>query len=293
MGRRGWKSDLERLESRSLLAAVHLTGALQLPAVLSGAVHGTYSIESVHHLSERLVQLTGSGVVPGLAHVRVTGSIDQTAGSDPGHNVGVLTFANQKGCVTLQLNAQAQDSGASGVEEFGFVVRGGTRTYQGWTGVGSIVLNVGPLMRGAFSLALEPPLGPAPTPVPTPTPTPVPTPTPTPTPAPTPTPMIMSGIRGVALEGPIMPVDRPGQTNTQPLPAAIITVQPAGGGPELARQQADAMGQFQIALDPGTYLIVPLPPQPGQPLPRGMSQEVTIGPDQVVDVTVNYDTGIR
>ena len=90
-----------------------------------------------------------------------------------------------------------------------------------------------------------------------------------------------------------MPVDRPGQTNTQPLPAAIITVQPAGGGPELARQQADAMGQFQIALDPGTYLIVPLPPQPGQPLPRGMPQEVTIGPDQVVDVTVNYDTGIR
>jgi len=90
-----------------------------------------------------------------------------------------------------------------------------------------------------------------------------------------------------------MPVDRPGQPNTQPLAGAIITAQPAGGGPELARVQADAMGQFQITLDPGTYLIVPLPPQPGAPLPRGMPQEVTIGPDQVVDVTVNYDTGIR
>src|SRR3974390_2776448 len=109
MSRRGRKSDLERLESRSLLAAGHLPGALQLPAVLSGAVHGTYWIESVHHLSERLVQLTGAGVVPGLGHVRVTGSIDQVAGTDPGHKVGILTFANQKGRVTLQLNAQAQD----------------------------------------------------------------------------------------------------------------------------------------------------------------------------------------
>ena len=103
----------------------------------------------------------------------------------------------------------------------------------------------------------------------------------------------MSGIRGVAVEGPIMPIDQPGQTNSQPLPGAIITVQPAGGGPELARQQADAMGDFQIALDPGTYLIVPLPPQPGAPLPRGIPQEVTVPPNQVVDLTVDYDTGIR
>jgi hypothetical protein len=297
--RRGLKSHFEQLESRTLLAVVHPSGALQQPAVLSGAVYGTYSIESVHHASRRLVLLTGSGMVPALGHVRVTGSVDQTAGAEPGHKVGLLTFANPKGRVTLQLNAQAQDSGASGDEEFAFVVRAGTGTYQGSTGAGTIVLNVGPSNRGPFSFALEPPPGPAPTPAPTPSPTPTPTPTatptptPTPTPSPTPTPTILSGIRGIALEGPITPVERPGQPDTQPLPGAIITVQPAGGGPELARQQADAMGGFQIALDPGTYLIVPLPPQPGEFLPRGMLQAVTVGPDQVIDVTVNYDTGIR
>jgi hypothetical protein len=102
-----------------------------------------------------------------------------------------------------------------------------------------------------------------------------------------------SGIQGVAVEGPISPVVRPGVPDTRPLPSAIITVQPAGGGAEIARQQADANGRFQIALNPGTYLIVPLPPQPGAFFPRGTSQTVTVPAGVFVNVTVQYDTGIR
>jgi Prealbumin-like fold domain len=102
-----------------------------------------------------------------------------------------------------------------------------------------------------------------------------------------------SGIQGIAVEGPISPVERPGVPNTRPLAGAIITVQPAGGGQEIARQATDANGQFQIALNPGTYLIVPLPPQPGAFLPRGTPQTVTVPAGAFVNVTVQYDTGIR
>jgi hypothetical protein len=43
-------------------------------------------------------------------------------------------------------------------------------------------------------------------------------------------------------------------------PGAIITIQPAGGGTELARTTADSNGNFQITLAPGSYLLVPLLP---------------------------------
>lgn len=45
----------------------------------------------------------------------------------------------------------------------------------------------------------------------------------------------------------------------QPFPGAIITVQPQGGGPEVARAVSDAQGRYQISLSPGSFLLVPLP----------------------------------
>jgi hypothetical protein len=102
-----------------------------------------------------------------------------------------------------------------------------------------------------------------------------------------------SGIEGVAMAGPIYPVERPGVPNTRALPYAVITIQPAGGGAEIARQQADQNGKFRIPLAPGNYLIVPLPPQPGAVLPRGNPQSVTVSPGAFVNVVVQYDTGIR
>jgi hypothetical protein len=102
-----------------------------------------------------------------------------------------------------------------------------------------------------------------------------------------------SGIRGVAMAGPIFPVEQPGVPNTRPLPNALITVQPGGGGPEIARQRTDANGRFQIGLPAGTYQIVPLPPDPGAVLPYGSPQMVTVPSGRYVDLVIQYDTGIR
>jgi hypothetical protein len=102
-----------------------------------------------------------------------------------------------------------------------------------------------------------------------------------------------SAIRGVAMAGPIFPIERPGIPNTSPLPGAIITLQPANGGPEITRVTADSQGRFQIPIAPGTYLIVPLPPDPTAFLPRGIPVVVTVRAGGFTDVTVDYDTGIR
>ncbi len=102
-----------------------------------------------------------------------------------------------------------------------------------------------------------------------------------------------SGLRGQALQGPISPVEREGQPNTKPLPGAIITVQPAGGGDEIGRTTADNEGRFQLTLKPGTYLLVPLAPNPSAILPRGETQSVTVRKKKFTTVVVNYDTGIR
>jgi hypothetical protein len=102
-----------------------------------------------------------------------------------------------------------------------------------------------------------------------------------------------SGIQGVAMAGPIFPVERPGVPNERPLPDAIITVQPEGGGAEIARQRTDKDGKFQIILPPGTYLLVPLAPDPNARLPRGERQTVKVASGKFTEVVVRYDTGIR
>jgi hypothetical protein len=102
-----------------------------------------------------------------------------------------------------------------------------------------------------------------------------------------------SGIRGIAVAGPVFPVERPGEPNNRPLPFAILTVQPRGGGNEIARQRADEAGRFEIALAPGTYRLVPLPPDPEAQLPRGRPQTVVVRPGRFTEVTAEYDTGIR
>jgi hypothetical protein len=102
-----------------------------------------------------------------------------------------------------------------------------------------------------------------------------------------------SAITGVAIAGPIFPVERPGVPNSRPLPRAIITLQPAGGGPEITRVTADENGRFQLPIAPGTYLVVPLPPQPGAVLPRGIPQTIVVKPGGFTELVVEYDTGIR
>ena len=51
-------------------------------------------------------------------------------------------------------------------------------------------------------------------------------------------------------------------------------------------------GRFSVALAPGNYRLVPLSPQ-GAILPRAEPLEVTVPPNQFVEVTIQYDSGIR
>src|SRR5947209_2830493 len=94
-----------------------------------------------------------------------------------------------------------------------------------------------------------------------------------------------SGIEGVAMASPIQAgPERPGEVNARPLPGALLTVQPAGGGKELVRQRADAQGRFRIELAPGKYLLIPLPPQPGRPLPLAGRQTISVPKGKYVEL---------
>lgn len=114
-----------------------------------------------------------------------------------------------------------------------------------------------------------------------------------------------SVLRGVAMAGPIHSADREGETTETALAQSLITIQPEGGGKEIVRVRADADGRFELILDPGKYLLVPLSPMSGwtapeerQPEdellpPRGKPQTITIEPGKVTEVVVHYDIGIR
>jgi hypothetical protein len=260
-----------------------------------GAVHGTYVIDHRKPDSALSLRLTGAGTFQGTDHVKVTGALmmQRTGATAPIAAGGSLTLASTKGRVVLRLEPAAQGQGASTSGAVAFVVQSAAGQYRQLTGSGLVDLTLAPAPTPAqFTLTIEPaPV--VPTGTPGQPPQPAPQPPPPPVPQPPPPPMTASGISGTAVEGPITPVERLGVPNTRPLPGAIITIQPAGGGPELARVQADAQGNFQLNLDPGTYEIVPLAPQPGAIFPRGITQEITVLPDQVLKVVVNYDTGLR
>lgn len=98
-----------------------------------------------------------------------------------------------------------------------------------------------------------------------------------------------SGIRGVTMRhvvgGAINTTTGQSAINEEvAYPGAIITIQPAGGGTEIARTTSDSNGDFQITLPPGSYLMVPL-------LPDGtLSSQITDPSSSTVAVTANTYT---
>ncbi len=101
-----------------------------------------------------------------------------------------------------------------------------------------------------------------------------------------------SGIQGQALLGPVCPVvhldtpcpDRPYQ--------ATIDVWNAARTERVTTFTTDDQGRFRVPLPPGDYFIDPQPPRPGVP-PSPIPQAVTVPPDRFLDVTIEYDSGIR
>lgn len=109
-----------------------------------------------------------------------------------------------------------------------------------------------------------------------------------------PTTSFPTGINGVAIQeisgGNIFPPPPPTHS---PLAGAIIIVEPAGGGQEIARGIADEKGGFRVQVAPGTYTIVGQVP-PGHPFVLAPEQQtVVVTSDQLSQIVVTYPTIIH
>jgi hypothetical protein len=108
----------------------------------------------------------------------------------------------------------------------------------------------------------------------------------------TPAPSGVSGIRGIAQEGPMCPVERP-ESPCPERPVAGAPIQITAGDGSQVTVYTDDDGRFSADEPPGQYEVQPLPvdesnyPMPGQP------QQVAVDAGEYTDVTVEYDSGIR
>lgn len=102
-------------------------------------------------------------------------------------------------------------------------------------------------------------------------------------------------VRGRVVLGPTCPVERvPPDPGCAPRPyqtaVAISFEAPSGEIKQIKTVQTNSSGSFSVAFLPGTYFFQP---QGGSVYPRCENSEVVIDAGQVIDVTINCDTGIR
>jgi len=103
---------------------------------------------------------------------------------------------------------------------------------------------------------------------------------------------LASGIEGHAVISPTHggPVRR-----DEPGPApykTTLVIWSAGTDQEVTRVETGSDGRFRVALPPGTYRVGP-PHNTGRSLPRGSEQTVTVEPGKFVQVTIEFDSGMR
>jgi hypothetical protein len=268
----GVPANLAMLEysSRSPTAAPQ-PHSNQDPA-LQGDANGTWTTSLIGDVGATQ-KSSGLGTVALLGTVQASGTLHTPGFILQGYTTGTMMFSNAQGSITLSLIGQQPQPGFSPPRNaFNYTISEGTGAYAGALGSGVATLTEAPAGQntpGQFTMTFTGNIT---------------------VPAPA---HLTSGIRGVAMAGPIYPVSRPGQPNELPLAGAIIVVHLAAGGPEIARVVADQRGRFHIDLAAGTYLLVPLPPTPGAIWPRGFTQTVVVTADGFARVVVNYDTGIR
>lgn len=106
---------------------------------------------------------------------------------------------------------------------------------------------------------------------------------------PTPTPILNTGIQGKILIGPIKPVCKDTEPCTKPFQTTMI-VKDASGNREIKRFTSDANGAFLINIPPGSYTLLPTTTT----FPRYTgSARITIAPQEVKQMTLTFDSGLR
>jgi hypothetical protein len=112
---------------------------------------------------------------------------------------------------------------------------------------------------------------------------------PSPVATPIPPAAVTSGIRIIAKVGPTCPgPERPGQVCEGPYEGVFsITI---GNGTEAAQVTTDKDGRATVDLPPGQYTVTP---KIEGRFPSGAPVDVTVPPGQVVEVSIELDTGMR
>ena len=105
-------------------------------------------------------------------------------------------------------------------------------------------------------------------------------------------PPVDSGIEGQVLIGPMCPVVQEGTPCPDQPYQATIDVWNADRSQKLRTFETDSEGLFRVPLAPGEYYIDPQPPDTGGP-PTPIPQTVTVSANSFVQVTIEYDSGIR
>jgi hypothetical protein len=112
---------------------------------------------------------------------------------------------------------------------------------------------------------------------------------PSPVATPVPPAAATSGIRIIAKVGPTCPgPQRPGQVCAGPYEGEFSIT--TGNGTEAAHVTTDKDGQATVDLPPGQYTVTP---KIEGRLPSGTPMDVTVLPGQIVEVSIELDTGIR
>ena len=105
-------------------------------------------------------------------------------------------------------------------------------------------------------------------------------------------PPLTSGIEGQVLIGPMCPVVQEGTPCPDQPYQATILVWNADRTKKVRTFETDSAGRFRVPLPPGEYYIDPQPPDSGGP-PTPIPQTVTVTANRFVQITVEYDSGIR
>lgn len=97
-----------------------------------------------------------------------------------------------------------------------------------------------------------------------------------------------TGLEGIAYRGPTRPVCQVNNPCNAPFSAGFEVRQ---GERVVARFQSDSAGRFEVSLPPGSYTVVADASAPL--LARAQVHDVTVNPNGLTHVELNFDTGIR